>query len=45
MSVVHLTQVLLHVLPISNLQRSRGVTFFLSLFTQSLASIMLHLSL
>jgi hypothetical protein len=44
MSVAHLTQGLLHVLPISNLQNSRGVVLLLSPFAQSLASIILDLS-
>jgi hypothetical protein len=43
MSVAHLTQGLLLVLPISNLQSSKGVTL-LSPFAKSLASIMLPLS-
>jgi hypothetical protein len=42
MSVAHLTQGLLHVLPISNLQSSRDVALLHVLFSQSLASIMLH---
>jgi hypothetical protein len=45
MSVAHLTQGLFHILTISNLQSSRGIMLLLSPFTQSLASIMLHLSL
>jgi hypothetical protein len=44
MSVAHLTQRLSHVLPISNVQSSRGVALLLSPFVHSLASIMLHLS-
>jgi hypothetical protein len=44
MSVTHLTQRSLLVLPVFNLQSSRGVVLLLSLFTQSLASIILHLS-
>jgi hypothetical protein len=41
MSVTHLTQRLMLVLSISDLQSSRGVMLLLSPFTQSLASIML----
>jgi hypothetical protein len=43
LSVAHLTQGLLLVLPISNLLGSRGVALLLSLLIQSLASIMLPL--
>jgi hypothetical protein len=43
MSVAHLTQRSFLVLLISTLQSSRGVTLLLSPFTQSLASIILHL--
>jgi hypothetical protein len=42
MSVAHPTQMLFHVLPISNLQSSRGVALLLSPFIKSLASIILH---
>jgi hypothetical protein len=44
MGVAYLTQGLLHVLPLSNLQSSSGVALLLSPFIQSLASIMCHLS-
>jgi hypothetical protein len=44
MSVAHLTQGLLHVLHISNLQTSRVVMLLLSPYIQSLAIIMLCLS-
>jgi hypothetical protein len=43
MSVAHLTQGLLHVLPISNLQSYRGPVFLLGPFIQCLAGIILHL--
>jgi hypothetical protein len=44
MSVAHLTQGLLHVLPISKLAELLGVELLRSLFVHSLASIMLHLA-
>jgi hypothetical protein len=44
MSVAHLTQRLFLMLLISNLQSSRGVALLLSLFTQSISSIILYLS-
>jgi hypothetical protein len=45
MSVARLSKRLLHVLHIYDLLSSRGVVLLLSAFTQSLASIILHLSL
>jgi hypothetical protein len=44
MSVANLTQGLLHVLPISNLQSSKSVMLLLSPFTKILANIILRLS-